>query len=768
MLAGLVATASAVPRISLDFSGTTTFAVDHASVQPAGFPKSRDDSKIFKLAEPIVGEHDKGYTQPDGTTKVQSRQDFTERCPAGGTAKSTIPDVNCHIPKASAHDHHQGNIDVETRVFLVNNDGVAVNEEMDYAAKGIACVNFDKRSTYLFKYDAADLSGNRADQLVFALILDDTTKPEIIGACGDETVNAATGTCATCDKTWKLCSNDIVTDNVDGDLTHELSYVITRLNGDADPNTPCPLVAPCNRAKAQVAISTLYQAQYEVLTTAKDHAKWYGTNFNSNIQTKTRVITVSDKPEGQEGGDDFNIPTITMHPASIPNGVSATDEVHECATQYTDEGAYANDKLDDALNAGDCAKDNACVTVHNANLVPGYNGQTGAPATGKYTVTYTAQDSHLNPALSQLRNVFVTDTTDPVISLVADTDGDLETINHHASASNDAIGEVSSTGSGSISDPGVTCIDTCDKTSLPITTSWETTWNPQVVGCYNRNYVCKDKSTNSMSIQREFCNVDEDAPILTLNHDTLDSSNQANVEREAANDAVYTDAGAKCYDYHHHLVKVVLDNTALEKTKENTYGNALDTGTTGEYITGDVVDMSVPGVYHITYKCTDKAGNKANDATRTVTVKDTVAPVITRTGDSTIIIEAGFKYTDLGATATDTLDGTITGKITKTVTTLEGSNSFAELVSSTSVDVPKVGKYELSYHVLDKAENPAAIVKRTIVVKDTLPPVITLKVGDTLLHTSSHAALGVNNVANPAGKSNTLGTSVGSNPNIDA
>merc|ERR1740138_1501119 len=191
---------------------------------------------------------------------------------------------------------------------------------MDYAAKGIACVNFDKRSTYLFKYDAADLSGNRADQLVFALILDDTTKPEIIGACGDETVNAATGTCATCDKTWKLCSNDIVTDNVDGDLTHELSYVITRLNGDADPNTPCPLVAPCNRAKAQVAIST--------------------------------------------------------HPASIPNGVSATDEVHECATQYTDEGAYANDKLDDALNAGDCAKDNACVTVHNANLVPGYNGQT--------------------------------------------------------------------------------------------------------------------------------------------------------------------------------------------------------------------------------------------------------------------------------------------------------------------------------------------------------------------------------------------------------
>jgi len=720
-------------------------------------------SKLYKLPAPVIGEHDKGYTQPGGA-KVPSRQDFTERCPAGGIAKSTSPS-NCKIPHASAHDHHEGNLDVETRVFLVNDDGNVMNEEKDYAAEGIACVDFDKRSTYLFKYDAADASGNRADQLVFALILDDTTAPQIIGECGDETVNAATGTCANCDKTWTLCASDVVTDNVDSGLTDELLYTITRLNGDADPTDNCPVTAPCNRVKAKKAISTLYQAEYRVRTDVKDHANWYGVGFNSNPTFKERVISVIDKP-AEQGGDDFNIPTITMHPATHAHTTASTDEVHECATQYTDNGAYANDKLDDALNAGGCKDTNTCVTVTHVNLVPDYDGDAGAPANAKYTVTYKAKDSHQNPALNQLRNVFVTDTTDPAISLVAASDGALDTINHYASATASAIGETNEAGTGSVSDPGVTCVDTCDKTSLPITTKWKgTAWNPQVVACYKRDYTCTDVSKNTDSIERTFCNVDADAPILTLNHE---GANQGTVTREAANNAIYTDAGAKCYDYHHHLVSMVLDKTDLAVSATETYANHLDTSTTGEFITGDVVDMSVPNTYTITYKCRDAAGNTAIDASRTVIVKDTTHPTIERTGDATVFIEAGFKYTDAGATASDTLDGVITGKITKTVETVEGPNSFAGLVSSTEIAVPKVGKYVLSYHVEDKAGNDEAVtIKRTIVVKDTLPPVITLKVGSEALHTSDHSATGVNAVANPAGKSHTLGTSLGSNPNID-
>jgi len=750
LVAGL-GLASAVPRISLDL-GATSFTTGHASTQPASWPKSSGVSTVYKLASPIQGEHDKGYAQPDGT-KVKSRQDFTERCPAGGVSKSTSP-TNCKIPSASATDHHEGNIAVETRVFLVNDDGVVKNEEVGSDA---SAVNFDKRSTYLFKYDAKDASGNRADQLVFALILDDTTKPEIIGTCADETVNAATGTCDNCSKEWKICSSDIATDNVDGVITDRLEYTIERLNGDADPNTPCPVSAPCNKAAVEVAISTLYQAQYFVTSKVTDSASWYGHGFASNFITKTRTVTVTDA-SAQDGGDDTNLPIITMHAATNPASPSPTNEVHECATSYSDEGAHANDKLDDALNAGNCAATNSCVTVGVANHVPDYVGATGAPATGQYLVTYSASDSHSNAALKELRNVNVVDTTDPVISLVADAlTGEKDTIDHRASATNQAIGEVSNDGTGALSDPGVTCVDTCDKTTLPITTSWGAkVWNPQVVGCYVRNYVCTDKGNNKMDVDRTFCNVDQDAPIITLNKDS--TGGEGTVIREASADGIYTDAGAACKDFHNHNVNLVLDQTSHSLNKENTFNDALNTG---ELVTGDIVDLKIPATYTITYKCTDGQGRPALDASRKVVVKDTIPPVITRVGEPLVYIEAGFKYTDAGATASDTLDGVITSKITKTVKTLEGSNSFAGLVSSTEIAVPKVGKFEISYHVKDLANNDEAqTIKRTVVVQDTLPPVITLKVGSTLYHTSDATATGVKGVTNPAG------TAAG-NPNID-
>ena len=70
------------------------------------------------------------------------------------------------------------------------------------------------------------------------------------------------------------------------------------------------------------------------------------------------------------------------------------------------------------------------------------------------------------------------------------------------------------------------------------------------------------------------------------------------------------------------------------------------------------------------YSATDAAGNEGT-ATRTVTVVDTTAPVVTVTGDTSVTVELGSTYTDAGATA----DGG------ETVTT------------SGSVDVNTVGTY---------------------------------------------------------------------------
>merc|ERR1711990_572031 len=65
------------------------------------------------------------------------------------------------------------------------------------------------------------------------------------------------------------------------------------------------------------------------------------------------------------------------------------------------------------------------------------------------------------------------------------------------------------------------------------------------------------------------------------------------------------------------------------------------------------------------------------------------------------------------------------------------------------------GKYVISYYVQDKAGNhQRAVTKRTVVVKDTLPPVITLRLKGNLIQTSAsnHRAVHDKSIRNPAKK----------------
>merc|ERR1712072_965588 len=64
----------------------------------------------------------------------------------------------------------------------------------------------------------------------------------------------------------------------------------------------------------------------------------------------------------------------------------------------------------------------------------------------------------------------------------------------------------------------------------------------------------------------------------------------------------------------------------------------------------------------------------------------------------------------------------------------------------------EAGKYVIMYHVSDKAGNKECkTLKRTVVVKDTLPPVITLHLKNKLIHTSASSQVGLGGKKNPAG-----------------
>ena len=96
---------------------------------------------------------------------------------------------------------------------------------------------------------------------------------------------------------------------------------------------------------------------------------------------------------------------------------------------------------------------------------------------------------------------------------------------------------------------------------------------------------------------------------------------------------------------------------------------------------------------------------------------DVTAPVITLNGASTVNLNVGETYTELGATATDNVDGDIT----------------ANIVTTGTVDTNTAGTYLVNYNVSDAAGNAATQVTRTVnIIADTTAPVITLTGAPTI------------------------------------
>ena len=89
---------------------------------------------------------------------------------------------------------------------------------------------------------------------------------------------------------------------------------------------------------------------------------------------------------------------------------------------------------------------------------------------------------------------------------------------------------------------------------------------------------------------------------------------------------------------------------------------------------------------------------------------ETVPPVITLIGPSSIDLNVGEAYIEQGATASDNVDGDLTGSI----------------VTSGSVDTATAGVYIVDYSVSDAAGNSASVSRTVNVIADTTAPVIVL------------------------------------------
>ncbi len=97
---------------------------------------------------------------------------------------------------------------------------------------------------------------------------------------------------------------------------------------------------------------------------------------------------------------------------------------------------------------------------------------------------------------------------------------------------------------------------------------------------------------------------------------------------------------------------------------------------------------------------------------------DTTAPVITLNGSSSLSLDLGDTYNELGATATDNVDGDISSNI---------------IIGGDTVNTNIAGTYVVTYNVSDAAGNAASEVVRTVTVNpDTTAPVLVLNGASTV------------------------------------
>lgn len=161
-------------------------------------------------------------------------------------------------------------------------------------------------------------------------------------------------------------------------------------------------------------------------------------------------------------------------------------------------------------------------------------------------------------------------------------------------------------------------------------------------------------------------------------------------------------------------------NGALTDTIE-VFGSWIDPGYTAEDlvdgdITGSVsvnssLDTATVGVYTITYTIVDNSGNTSTE-TRTVHVIDSTDPMITKNGDDTVYVQIYTSYTEAGTNQSDNYDATVTPEVTG------------------NLDTAMLGTYTINYCVTDQNGNGPVCVERTVIVIDTISPIITLNGND--------------------------------------
>lgn len=284
-----------------------------------------------------------------------------------------------------------------------------------------------------------------------------------------------------------------------------------------------------------------------------------------------------------------------------------------------------------------------------------------------FQVIFDAQDSLGNPAEQIVQTVTIVDTQAPVVTI----DGG-DTLQGECGVE--------------LQLPTASAADSCDGAlSASISNNGGLNALAPAVGVYSVVYSATDASENEGTATLTVTITDTVEPVITI-------AGGNTLQGECGVELTLPEA-------------TVADDCDSAATLEITGLGGLDT------------KDPIAGVYTVTYEAMDASSNVAT-AELTVTVEDTLAPVITIVGGNTLTAECGVLMETPAATAVDDCDGALD----------------AGILDQGGLDVinPLIGEYQVTYAARDAAGNQGEAIL-TVTVEDTTAPVVTITGGDTML-----------------------------------
>ena len=578
--------------------------------------------------------------------------------------------------------------------------------------------------TFPIVYTVSDAAGNQATPQTRTVIVHDTTPP-IVSVTGPTTTSLEYFTtyidqgATAVDLVNGNVTNRIVVTGIAqlapnlqvANMVYTINYTASDLSGNFASAfrfvtvvlTRLPVITLNGPNIVILEASQLYATYVDQGATAWDvhdgnltqYIVTSGVSAVDNTVLGNYIVTYSVKSlDGTRSAIPVNR-TVTVidniPPVMMLNGNSST--TIQGATPYIDAGVSITDNFDSTSVLM------SRLQVTGLNLV-----NTSRPAGTGFLISYAVSDTSGNKAHSLTRTVTVIDTIPPVITITGNNFVTVEAAT-------------------SYTDAGATATDTLDGTDAVTSTNDVNLYPPSTPIDYSVVYNAQDNAGNQATPQTRTVHViDTTPPVITVFGDL-------NVTVEAA--TFYADAGASATD--------TLDGSDAVTT----------------YNPVNLKPSVTPALYIITYSSADKAGNQAINKTRNVTVVDTTPPVIVLYGNATIIQQGGYNFTDPFVQATDTLDGDITSSVVTTLFCLPpsivqsllpnghpptavptwsaiGTVNLAQYsVNSVNTFSPSESLYIIVYTISDASGN-MAFVNRTVLIIDTLPPVIYLLVSPAM------------------------------------